>query len=157
MKKVFSIVTVGLILLSFGLSSLCIYASSDYSISISAVRTRMVVGRHLQLNATVTPSGPTVRWYSGNEEIATVTEYGTVTALKIGTVAIKAVCTDPTDGSNIIASITIQIHDSAGLTDDTSYYIMNYWYERMISLSSALDVNNVSVNSCSRSATGTRI
>lgn len=153
MKKVFSIATVFLIILSLGLNSFAIHASSEYSISISAPSTRMVVGRNLYLTATVTPSGPTVRWYSGNEEIATVTNYGMVTALKTGTVVIWALCTDPTDYSTITTSITIQIQDSAGLKDNTSYYIMNYYHKRLISLSSAFDANNISVSSKPRSET----
>ena len=80
-----------------------------YVTSVSIIGTDITTGTTTQLNATVLPSdatSKTVVWSSSDTSIATVSSSGLVTALKNGTVTIKAVATDK---NTVQASKTITI------------------------------------------------
>ena len=89
---------------------------SDITLSASAAT--LVPGEKLQLEATVAPDDATiksVRWLTGNKNVATVTQDGLVTATGTGntTITVKA-----TDGSNVSTTCAITVVSSAaGLND----------------------------------------
>ena len=81
------------------------------SISISASRTTLNIGDKLPLSATVYPDDATYRevsWSSSNDQIATVSAKGIVTAKKAGKVTISARSKD----DMAAASITLTISDN---------------------------------------------
>jgi uncharacterized protein YjdB len=69
------------------------YPKPIESVAIKTNKLHLVAGNTLQLNTTITPEFPDnakLHWTSTNEDIATVTPNGNVTAITAGTVTIKA-------------------------------------------------------------------
>ncbi len=73
--------------------------------------------------------------------------YNTITGIRLGTAVITATGTHPETNEIVTTSVSIVVGDSTGLIDGTDYYIMNYNTERVLSLSSASDANNVNIDS----------
>ncbi|MEH0152617.1 Ig-like domain-containing protein [Limibacter armeniacum] len=88
-------------------------------VSVSPTNTNLTLGRRLQLDATVTPSNASIKdvsWSSLNPSIATVDDYGKVTAVGIGTATIRVT----TDNGGHTADATITVTDldcSTGLNN----------------------------------------
>lgn len=83
-----------------------IYATGIY---LSQSSLNLEVGSTATLTATVLPSNATnknVTWSSSNTAVATVNQYGTVTAKAAGTATIKATTTD---GTNLSASCLVTV------------------------------------------------
>ena len=83
-------------------------------ISVTAPEKNVAVGGSITLNAAILPEDATIKqvtWSSADERIATVDANGTVTGVKRGTARITAAATD---GSNIRASINLQVIQTAG-------------------------------------------
>lgn len=83
-------------------------------ISVTAPEKSVAVGGSITLNAAILPEDATIKqvtWSSTDERIATVDANGTVTGVKRGTARITAAATD---GSNIRASINLQVIQTAG-------------------------------------------
>lgn len=80
------------------------------SVSISPATNQTIVeGGQLSFTATVSPSTATnqdINWSSSNDEIATVSSYGMVTAIKAGTATIRA---EAADGSGKVATCTVTV------------------------------------------------
>ena len=92
------------------------------NISLSSTAKSLFINNTVTLVATISPSETTtktVEWQSSDESIASVTQDGVVTALKVGTCVITA---KTTDGSNISAKCTITVKQpvtSIALSDET--------------------------------------
>ena len=90
-------------------------------ISVTAPEKSVAVGGSVTLNAGILPEDATIKqvtWSSADERIATVDANGTVTGVKRGTARITAAATD---GSNIRASINLQVVQTAEeITLDTT-------------------------------------
>lgn len=79
-------------------------------ISLSSNNASVLVGKTLQLTATVTPSNANnkaVAWHSSDTSIATVSDKGVVTGVKVGTATITATTTD---GTNLSASCRVTVN-----------------------------------------------
>lgn len=106
-----------------------VYATSTIRVVNLVTKVRLdrssantVVGRTLQLKATVSPKTATyktVYWKSSDESIAVVDDYGLITALKPGNVIITATAKD-SSGKSAKAYITVQAQTPA-----TSVTILN--------------------------------
>ncbi len=86
-------------------------------IEMSQTTASIDVTETLDLDVTVTPSDATVqtvKWYSSDDEIATVDENGKVTPLKAGNVTITAISDD---GASITAKCEVTIGDKAAEVD----------------------------------------
>jgi len=78
----------------------------------------VIVTESIQLKPVFTPTIATnmkLNWKSSDESVATVDEYGNVTALKIGTALITATTTD---GSNLSASCMVNVIKAPVYVDD---------------------------------------
>ena len=78
----------------------------------------VIVTESIQLKPVFTPTTATnmkLNWKSSDESVATVDEYGNVTALKIGTALITATTTD---GSNLSASCMVNVIKAPVYVDD---------------------------------------
>ncbi len=78
-------------------------------IQLNQTEMSLEMGKSGQLSATVSPSDVTsdaIRWYSDNERIAKVDEYGVVTAVSVGTTTVYAATTD---GSGLTAACLVTI------------------------------------------------
>lgn len=72
---------------------------------------RSLVGKPTESGGVRQPSNTELHWTSSNEEIATVSTGGTVTAIAEGTVTITVVSDDPgVDGNHVTKSIEIRIY-----------------------------------------------
>ena len=93
------------------------------NISLSSTAKSLYINDTETLIATVSPSETTtktVEWQSSDESIASVTQDGVVTALKVGTCVITA---KTTDGSNLSAKCTITVKQQVtaiALSDETA-------------------------------------
>lgn len=79
------------------------------SVSIEAPKDRIYVGNSVKLKATVNPAAGSynkLKWSSSDKSVATVSSTGQVTALKAGTVTIKAVSVE---GSKKTGSVKLTI------------------------------------------------
>lgn len=79
------------------------------SISIDQAQSTIVVGNTITLVAKVSPDDTTLKtvaWSSSDENIATVTDEGVVTAVSVGEVVISATTTD---GSNLSATCNVSV------------------------------------------------
>jgi len=98
------------------------------SITLSQSSGTLVVGRTLQLSASVLPSNATnkqVNWSSSNPSVASVAQNGTVTAIAAGTCVITC---SATDGSGVSESCSISVQESA-TTNVTKYGNgLSYYY-----------------------------
>lgn len=121
------------------------------TIHINSPQTYTVVGGYIMLNATTNPALLPVIWSSSNTSIATVNG-GLVTGISEGSVTITATYTNLISGGSYSDSVTVNVWDSVGIKDDTSYYIMNYSSRRYLTLESYLDSDNVNVCTRTRSA-----
>lgn len=86
-------------------------------IEMSQTTASIDVTETLDLDVTVTPSDATVqtvKWYSSDDDIATVDENGKVTPLKAGNVTITAISDD---GASITAKCEVTIGDKAAEVD----------------------------------------
>lgn len=77
---------------------------------------------------------------------------GLVTALKPGLATIRAKKYDPTVDRTIVSGVSIYVHDSAGIENNTKYYIMNYASGRLLSLEDSSDLPGTNVCTRPRSA-----
>ena len=98
------------------------------SIDISNTKISLKKGEQTTIIANALPSdatNPSLRWYSENENVATVVD-GVVTAVGIGTTYI---CVESTDGSNIVEKCEITVTDTSeidSILDDTiNVYVVN--------------------------------
>ena len=95
-------------------------------------------GEQFSFNATVEPSNATnqgVKWTSSPESIATVTNYGLVTALKEGDVTIKATAVD---GSDVYGSLTFHVTNPEITLTKSGQPLTEEW--KKMSLDSKRDV-----------------
>ena len=79
------------------------------TLTVSPEEMTLYVGYSEQLNATITPQDAytqDLRWFSSNENVATVNSSGKVTARSVGTTTITAVTTD---GSNLSATCVVTV------------------------------------------------
>ena len=92
--------------------------SKPQSLEISAPSKSILIGRSVQLKATVKPAGASqeVVWSSDNNAIATVDETGKVTGVKSGRAVITA---SSKDDPSISQKVTIQVRQSTG--DDLDF------------------------------------
>lgn len=89
-------------------------------------KTKLYVGDHLQLNATVKPSSMKWRWSSSDTSIATVDDEGYVTAKAVGSVTITASSLDGTYKDTVDLTVDIQkfkITWSVDGTDTVEEYV----------------------------------
>lgn len=112
---------------------------SDIKIS----ETEMILdeGQSSKLTATISPntaSNKTLLWSSSNEDIATVTQEGNVTAVSIGTAIISV---KTTDGSNISASCIVDVVKSTSSICDVSNNDI-----RIYASNKTIHINNVPIN-----------
>lgn len=76
------------------------------NVTLDKTSATLEIGKTVKLVATVSPSGatfPTVTWTSSDDSIAKVSSDGTVTAVKTGTVTIKATA----DGKEAVCIVTV--------------------------------------------------
>ena len=79
------------------------------TISLDQTSATMYVDAKLQLVASVNPTyatNPSIEWVSSNEEVATVSQEGEVTAIALGTTTISA---QAVDGSGVTGSCVITV------------------------------------------------
>ncbi len=78
------------------------------SVSLSSSKLSLKVGEESRLTATITPSGatdPSLKWKSGNEAVATVTD-GVVKGLSEGTATITVITTDGNKTASCLVDVT---------------------------------------------------
>lgn len=111
------------------------------SITLNQTQTELVEGATLQLMATVLPDNATIKdvtWMSNDENVATVSADGLVTAVAAGTATITATTAD---GSKLIATCAITVVDAPsvimgdangdGTVNVSDYvYVANYILEQ---------------------------
>ena len=124
-----------------------------FRLSVSAPRTHLRVGETVQLTCVTFPVRTDFDWETLDSTIATVDSNGLVTALKPGLATIRAKKYDPTVDRTIVSGVSIYVHDSAGIEDNTNYYIMNYASGRLLSLEDSSDLPGTNVCTRPRSAT----
>jgi len=79
------------------------------AIELNTTEVTLEVGQQAEMTATVSPATATdkgITWRSADEQIASVTETGIVTAVSLGTTTIFA---EATDGSNVSAGCTVKV------------------------------------------------
>ena len=124
-----------------------------FRLSVSAPRTHLRVGETVQLTCATVPGFIDFDWETLDPTVATVDSNGLVTALKPGLATIRAKKYDPTVDRTIVSGVSIYVHDSAGIEDNTNYYIMNYASGRLLSLEDSSDLPGTNVCTNPRSAT----
>lgn len=95
------------------------------SIVLKQNKAKLMIGEKLKLNATVSPlnaNNKKVKWISSNNNIATVSQSGVVTAKTVGSVVIKV---QAIDGSKKYASCTITVEKK----ENVSYKITNKYLD----------------------------
>lgn len=106
-----------------------------------------------QVNYSTYPSGLTPTWSSSDTAVATVDSNGRITTHSQGTTWISASCYDSETGNTYTDDVYLTVYDSTGIKNDTSYYIMNYSSQRLLSLQSTSDSPHTNVCTQPRSAT----
>lgn len=124
-----------------------------FRLSVSAPRTHLRVGETVQLTCATVPGFIDFDWETLDPTVATVDSNGLVTALKPGLATIRAEKYDQTVDRTIVSGVSIYVDTSAGIQDDTTYYIMNYASGRFLSLEDSSDLPGTNVCTRPRSAT----
>lgn len=117
-------------LLSDAVTRVSIAAVPVGSITLNHSVAEIIVKQTLQLSATILPTNATVKdivWSSNNPSVATVDEYGLVTAISQGEAIVTAVAAD---GSDVSAQCSVSVIDNfsgvSGISDnDVSVRIEN--------------------------------
>ena len=123
------------------------------NVTLSAPSTHMTIGHTMQLSCSSSPTNLTKLYSSSNTTIATVDSNGIVTAHTAGTATITVLCNNPTVGFPATDSVTITVHESTGIKDNTAYYIMNALSGRLLSLEISSDADKTNVYTRPRSTT----
>ena len=105
----------------------------------------MGMGGEQQAVYSTYPAGLTPTWSSSNTSVATVNSNGLITAHSKGTARITASCYDSDSGNTYTDSVYVSVYDSTGIQNNTSYYIMNYFSKRLLSLESVSDSAHTNV------------
>ncbi len=150
-NKVVSFVLFLTILLALPLQ---IYGTdSTAGITISTPSHHITIGSSVTMSATTNPTGLYVNWISSNTAIATINSSGIVTGVSAGTVNIVAHCYNPETSSTLSAIVSVTVHDNPiGLTDDTTYYLLNYGYNKVMTTGGVSDINYTNVYATTRDA-----
>lgn len=85
------------------------------SISVSETEANIEAGKTLELTVTIAPDdarNKTVTWSSSDETVATVSQEGTVTAVKAGEATITATTND---GTGLTASCIVKVNETSGI------------------------------------------
>lgn len=89
----------------------CIVTVQEVKFTLSETEKNLLVGNKAQINYQITPEelieDKTVSWKSNDEEVATVSEEGIVTAVKEGTVII----TGTLESENKTVELTVNVHE----------------------------------------------
>lgn len=101
--------------------------TSNKSVTINNAGGNYVIGlrddtKNLQLSVTTKPTGDTVTWHSGNENVATVNQNGLVTGVNPGTATITA-----HSASGAQDSITITVKDDSLINVYFKKSTVNWW------------------------------
>lgn len=92
------------------------------SLTLDVTEASLAPNETLTLSATLHPedvTNPVLTWTSSNEEVATVDEYGVVTAVALGTATITATAND---GSGVSASCIVTVKESVNITVTMNQY-----------------------------------
>ena len=133
MKKIWKALAVLTAIALFGSAFTACKSDDDDDVSVTGVsldrpNAELVVGGTLKLTATVAPAdatNKTVSWSSNKEDVATVSDDGTVTAKNVGEAVITVTTAD--GGKTATCTITVKEKDSgsegeggsSGGSDDT--------------------------------------
>ena len=139
MKRIGALILV-VCIIAVSLPALPLFADTP-TVSISADRTLLIAGQETAITVTTNPAGLECSLSSSNPSIVTPLSDHTVMAQMTGTAKIYA----QIDGTDIKASVTINVRSSTGLINGKDYYIMNYQTGKYLSLASNTDANNVSI------------
>ena len=85
------------------------------SISVSETEANIEAGKTLELTVTIAPDdarNKTVTWSSSDKTVATVSQEGTVTAVKAGEATITATTND---GTGLTASCIVKVNETSGI------------------------------------------
>ena len=150
-NKVVSFVLFLTILLALPLQ---IYGTdSAAGITISTPSHHITIGSSVTMSATTNPTGLYVNWISSNTAIATINSSGIVTGVSAGTANIVAHCYNPATSTTLSSVISITVHDDPiGLTDDTTYYLLNHGNDKVMTTGGASDINYTNVYAATRDA-----
>lgn len=120
-------------------------------ITITTSSHHITIGGSITMVATTNPTGLYVNWISSNTAVATISSSGIVTGVSAGTVNIVAYCYNPATSTTLSSVISITVHDDPiGLTDDTTYYLLNHGYDKVMTTGGASDVNYTNVYAATR-------
>ena len=123
------------------------------TVDVSTTKTTIEQGDTQTLKFVVAPSGGTKSFSSSNSSVATVDQYGVVTAVNVGTATITARYTYSGTVYTDTVSITVVPKSTIiGIQNGTNYYIMNYSGKRLMGLATASDSNLTNVNTGERAA-----
>ena len=121
------------------------------TVDLSTTKTTIEKGDAQTLKFVVAPSGGTQSFSSSNSSVATVDQYGVVTAVNVGTATITARYTYSGTVYTDTVSITVVPKSTIiGIQNGTNYYIMNYSGKRLMGLATASDLNLTNVNTGER-------
>lgn len=124
---------------------------STEGITITTPSHHLTIGSSVTMSATTNPIGLYVYWYSENTSVATVNSNGVVTGVSAGTANIVAHSYNPATSSTLIKIVTVTVHDDPiGLTDDTTYYLLNHGYDKVMTTGGASDINYTNVYATTR-------
>lgn len=82
-------------------------ASSTYSVTVIPSRIELTVGEKYALEAQVSPAGTSITWSTSEDEYATVSQAGLVTAVGAGTATITATISDGTSTYTDTCSVVV--------------------------------------------------
>ena len=117
------------------------------TVDLSTTKTTIEKGDAQTLKFVVAPSGGTKSFSSSNSSVATVDQYGVVTAVNVGTATITARYTYSGTVYTDTVSITVVPKSTIiGIQNGTLYYIMNYSNKKLMGLETASDTNNTNVH-----------
>lgn len=107
-------------------------------ISLNYEKKTLAIGEQLQLEATVKPSNAsdkTIKWISDNEEVATVTSDGQVTALSEGETVITAISND----GNKTASCQLKVKNASQIVTEINFKLTDVYEDKLLFISSVED------------------
>ena len=122
-------------------------AIPEATVFLTTTKTTIEQGDTQALTCTIRPTGGTTAFFTSNSSVATVDQYGIITAHSVGTATITVrylyngyLCTDSIEFTVVPKSYVL------GMKNGTSYYIMNYSSKRLMGLETASDASLTNVH-----------
>ncbi len=122
------------------------------SLTLNAAEASLAPDETLTLTATLLPedaTNPTLTWTSSNEKVATVDEYGVVTAVADGEATITV---NTTDGSDLSATCVVTVETREAEGDVTDYDNMIYFEDATVFVNTTVTLPLQMKNSASITA-----